>query len=188
VVPTALYDANVLYPAPLRDLLVRIAVAGAVRARWTVDIHEEWTRNLLLRRSDLTRAQLERTCELMNRAVPDCLVTGHRSLIRDLVLPDPDDRHVLAAAIRARADVIVTSNRRDFPDHALAPHHIRAVGPDTFITDLLDQVPGLVHVAVREHRRALRRPPYTPEEYLESLERVGLTKAALRLRSGCPDL
>src|SRR3954467_1188927 len=109
---TALYDANVLYPAPLRDLLVRLATKGLFQARWTARIQEEWISNLLLNRPEITRDQLERTRRLMERAVPGCLVTGYEPLVESMNLPDPNDRHVLAAAVCGRADVIVTRNLR----------------------------------------------------------------------------
>lgn len=115
VVATVVYDANLLYPAPLRDFLIRLAKSGLVRARWTDAIHDEWIRNLLRNRPDLTTEQLERTPRPDEPAVPDCLVTGHEKLIDKLTLPDPDDRHVLAAAIRAKANTILTVNTRDFP-------------------------------------------------------------------------
>ena len=97
----AVYDANILYPAPLRDLFIRIAQAGLVLARWTETIHDEWTRNVLKDNPRLSAERLTRTRNLMNEAVRDCLVTGYEDLIASLSLPDPDDRHVLAAAIRA---------------------------------------------------------------------------------------
>src|ERR1051326_3804740 len=96
------YDSCVLYPAPLRDLLIRLAQTGLYRARWTDTIHEEWIKNLLEARPDLPRAQLERTRQLMNAAVRDCLITDYEERIDSLTLPDPDDRHVLAAAIEAQ--------------------------------------------------------------------------------------
>lgn len=99
----AVYDANVLYPAPLRDLLIRLAQAGLVQAKWTEMIHDEWTRNLLSNHSGITPEQVSRTRDLMNLAIRDSLVTGHEPLIETLQLPDPDDRHVLAAAIKAGA-------------------------------------------------------------------------------------
>src|SRR5258706_13313625 len=105
---TALLDACVLYPAPMRDLLMHLAGAGLFPARWTDDIHDEWIRSLVTKGRD--RKRLERTRSLMNDAVPDCLVGGYQSLIPSLTLPDPDDRPVLAAAIVANADVIVTCN------------------------------------------------------------------------------
>lgn len=86
---TVVYDACVLYPAPLRDFLVRLAVTGAFRARWTEAIHDEWVRNLLANRADLSREKLERTVALMNQAVPDCLVEGYELLIGGLICRTP---------------------------------------------------------------------------------------------------
>ena len=100
---TVIYDACVLYPAPLRDLLVRLAMSGIVRARWTDEILDEVFRNLLEDRPDLDQARLQRTRELMNAAVSDVLVEDYHPLIDTLDLPDPHDRHVLAAAIRCGA-------------------------------------------------------------------------------------
>lgn len=108
------YDACVLHPAPLRDLLVRIAGAGIVRARWSEQILDECFASILASRPDLTGERLQRTRKLMIAAVPDCLVSGHENLIESLWLPDPNDRHVLAAAIRGGAQAIVTSTRRTF--------------------------------------------------------------------------
>jgi hypothetical protein len=95
---TVVYDACVLYPAPLRDFLMWLGLSGQFRARWSAQIHNEWKRNLLANRSDLTGEQLDRTSALMDKAIPDGLVTGYEPLIEGLTLPDADDRHVLAAA------------------------------------------------------------------------------------------
>ena len=84
---TAIYDACVLHPAPLRDLLLRVALTDLFRARWTEEIHAEWVRSVLDRRPDLKPEQLRRTRELMDRSVPDCLVTGHEGLVESLKLP-----------------------------------------------------------------------------------------------------
>jgi predicted nucleic acid-binding protein len=100
--------------------LLHLAGTGLFRARWTNDIHEEWIRNVLRDRADLSRDRLERTRDLMNDHILDCLVTGYEDLIPPLQLRDADDRHVLAAAIRGRADVIVTFNGKDFPDSVLS--------------------------------------------------------------------
>ncbi|MGA6162807.1 PIN domain-containing protein [Amycolatopsis magusensis] len=108
-----LYDACVLYPSTLRDLLIRLAQAGLVRAKWSDRILDEVFGNLAENRPDLDPAQLDRTRKLMVTAVRDCLVTGYEPLIGAVELPDPDDRHVLAAAIKARAEILVTSNLRD---------------------------------------------------------------------------
>src|SRR5688572_3159148 len=96
----AIYDACVLYPMSLRDLLVRLAMTNLFRGRWTDEILDECFRNILAKRPDLSASALERTRALMNLAVRDCLVTGYEPLIAGLELPDADDRHVLAAAIR----------------------------------------------------------------------------------------
>ena len=127
---TAFFDASVLYPASLRDLLMRLAVRGLFRAKWSALVHEEWIRGVLADRPDLTRKQLERTRALMDAHVPDSMVTGYEKLIEGLDLPDPDDRHVLAAAIRGRADVIVTCNLKDFPPEKLAPYRRIMTVPD----------------------------------------------------------
>lgn len=89
---------------------MELSAAGLFRAKWTDRIQEEWITNLLLKQNDLKREQLDRTKELMTKAVPDCLVCGFETLEPSLELPDPDDRHVLAAAIHCKADVIVTFN------------------------------------------------------------------------------
>lgn len=96
---TALYDANVLHPPGLRDLLIRLGQTGLFRARWTEQILDEMVRSILRRRRDLVEQRLERTRQLMCEAVSDCLVTGYESLIDGLTLPDPDDRHVLATRL-----------------------------------------------------------------------------------------
>ena len=179
---TAVYDANILYPAPLRDLCIRIAQAGLVRARWTDSIHDEWLRNVLKDNPHVSPDRLARTRALMNEAVRDCLITGYEDLIESLTLPDPDDRHVLAAAIRAGADVIVTYNLVDFPTAVLARFEIEAQHPDDFLTSLLDAAPAAVCAAVKRQRESLRNPPKTAEELLATLAGQGLTQAVARLR------
>ena len=99
---TVIYDACVLYPAPIRDLLMEIAISDLVAAKWTDAIHDEWTRNLVANRPDL-QDRVHRVQELMEEAIPDALVENYEQLIPSLELPDPDDRHVLAAAIMADA-------------------------------------------------------------------------------------
>jgi hypothetical protein len=118
----------------------------------------------------------------MNEAVRDCLVSDYEDLIASLSLPDPDDRHVLAAAIRAGAEVIVTCNLRDFPAETLARFDIEAQHPDDFLVCLLDRAPDLVCAAVKLQRESLRSPPKTAEELLTTLEGQGLTQAVARLR------
>jgi hypothetical protein len=179
---TVVYDACVLYPAPLRDLLIRVAARGLVRARWTDRILEETFRSILSNRPDLAKGALDRTRELMNRAIRDVLVTGYEGLIDGLDLPDPDDRHVVAAAIRTGAQVIVTSNLDDFPEVALAPYSIEAQHPDTFVLHLIDLAPGAVCSVVSEQAAALKNPPRSLGEVLDVLRGTGLAQSVARLR------
>jgi hypothetical protein len=118
----------------------------------------------------------------MDQAAPDALVTGYESLIDSLELPDRDDRHVLAAAIRCGASVIVTLNLSDFPNAALAEFGIEAQHPDDFVLALLDAFPDFVLEAARTHRASLKNPPKTQEEYLAELNAQGLEKSVSLLR------
>jgi predicted nucleic acid-binding protein len=178
---TAVLDANTLYPAPVRDLLLSLAVDGLYHARWTQRIHEEWTRNLVLKRPEIG-PRLAALVELMNRSVPDCLVENHEGLISGLALPDPDDRHVLAAAIAGHADAIVTFNLKDFPATALDPHQIEAIHPDDFILNQLELRPYEALAAVKKMRARLTRPPQSATELIATLERSGLPASAAHLR------
>jgi hypothetical protein len=178
------YDACILYPASIRDLVVELARTGLLRAKWTVRIHAEWINAVMRERPDLERARLEQVAKLMNAAVLDCLVTDFESLEPGLTsLPDSDDRHVLAAAIHCGAQEIVTFNRRDFPEHALRPYGIRAVHPDEFVEHLLDLNAEAVCEAVRRIRRRLANPPRSAEEMIRNYERHGLAVSASILRA-----
>jgi len=178
----AVYDACVLYPAPLRDLLMHLALSGLYRARWTTRIHDEWVAALLKRRPDLSVANLDWTRAQMDSAVPDCLVTDWEGLETGLVLPDPKDCHVLAAAIRCQAGAIVTYNTRDFPDSALRQFGITAQHPDEFIEHAFDLSPAAVCKAVRDQRASLKLPPKSVDELMDTYLKMGLatTVAALR--------
>jgi len=179
---TVVYDACVLYPAPLRDLLMHLALSDVYRARWSDMIHEEWTRNVLIDRPDLTKEQLNRTRQLMNAHVRDSLVTGFEYLVDSIYLPDPDDRHVAAAAIHSGASLIVTFNLKDFPAQALEPYNLSAQHPDDFIVDLLDLHPAGVLEAAANHRRSLKNPSKTADEYLDTLLAQGLTQSVAVMR------
>ena len=179
--PLAVLDANVLYSASIRHLLIALAVSRAYYARWTLAIEEEWVSALLRTRPDLDVRQINRTRELMALAVPDALVIGFEQHIADLQLPDPDDRHVVAAAIAGRASHIVTFNRGDFPRSTLSPFGIQVESPDQFINGLIDRDVELVVEAARMHRADLRKPARTPEEYVDSLRSNGLELTASKL-------
>lgn len=175
------YDACVLYPAPLRDLLMRLAKTDLFAARWTTQIQDEWMRNLLAVRPELAE-KLPRTVALMNQAIPDALITDYEPMIEGLCLPDPGDRHVLAAAIRAGAQLIVTFNLQDFPESESGRFGVEAVHPDVFITQQFDLHEGKILDAVRAHRRALRNPPRSVDEYLGTLAEQKLVVTVERLR------
>lgn len=176
------YDACVLHPAGLRDFLIRMAMTGLFRARWTDEILDEMERSILRRRPDLTTTKMERTRELMCGAVTDCLTTGYEGLVTGLELPDPGDRHVLAAAIRAGSAVIVTENIKDFPAKVLDPYNIEAQTPDTFVLHLIDLAPGTVSAVIQGQASALKNPPMTVNDVLDHLARSGLPRATAALR------
>jgi predicted nucleic acid-binding protein len=178
----AVLDANVLYSYPLTNLLLQLAEARLYRPVWSVDIHEEWIRAVLRRRPDLTREKLERRRAAMDEALPDACVDGYARLIETLELPDSEDRHVLAAAIRARAQVIVTFNERHFPAEALAEFDISAQHPDTFLRHLIDLAPNVVRGRFEAVVSALVRPPLSVDEYIALLERHSLPESAAALR------
>lgn len=132
--------------------------------------------NLLEDRKDLTRKKLLRTRDLMNRSVLDCLVVGYEGLVDSIALPDPDDRHVVAAAIHARADAIVTFNLKDFPASALESLNLEAIHPDDFIKYQFDLNTASVLSAARACRNRLTDPPKTIDEYLGRLRAQSLPK------------
>lgn len=179
---TVVFDANVLYPAPLRDLLVRLATTDLFRARWTARIHDEWMRNVLKNRSDIQHDQLERTRQLMDKHCHDCLVTDYEILIDSLQLPDEDDRHVLAAAVRCGADAIITKNLKDFPEAELSPYGIQAIHPDDFVINNIDLNVAKVLEAVRKQRASLKNPVIDVDSFLDILLKQGLPQTVEVLR------
>lgn len=178
---TALLDANVLYPAPMRDVLMQLAVTDIFNAKWSEDIHREWIDALIRNEPHRDRTALERTRDLMNQATRDCLVTGYEAIVPSLELPDPNDRHVLAAAIVGRCDVVVTQNLKDFPEDALEPYGIEALHPDEFLSNHLALAPGLFCSALRKVRARLKDPPYTAGDYLAILTQQGLVETVAEL-------
>ena len=178
----AFLDASVLYPVSLRNLLMRLTLGGLYQARWSAHVHEEWIEAVLRDRPDLPAARLHELRAAMDERAGDSLVTGYGTLIESLTLPDPNDRHVLAAAIVARADVIVTSNLRHFPDEALDPFEIEAQHPDEFIRHLIDLAPVAVVDAVRSQQARLTNPPVAMPDLLALFERLGLVQTVVELR------
>ncbi|WP_261832160.1 PIN domain-containing protein [Leminorella grimontii] len=172
-----------LYPARLRDLLMHLGIVGLYQPKWSDRIQDEWRTNLLEKRPDIAPEALRRTVSLMNHALPDANVTRYEPLIKGLTLPDEDDRHVLAAAIRAKAEVIVTFNQKDFPHHSLAPFNVEALHPDEFISDLFDLNRGLTLEAVRRQRHSLKHPPMAADVFLDMLLKQGLSMTVNALKA-----
>lgn len=174
-------DANVLYPFRLRDALLRFAEAGLFRARWSPTILGEWKANLLSRRPEL-RESVQLQIAAMHRAFPEGCVVGADTLVGALDLPDPDDRHVLATAIYAGAEHIVTENLRDFPDEKLAPYGISAVSSDDFLASTFELYPAEALAAMRTMRNAYRSPAFSKSEFIFDLQAKGLPKLASMLK------
>lgn len=166
-----LYDANVLYPDALRDVLIRVGRRQRLnlRVRWTDRILDEMVANVVENNEHIDTRAMDRTRDLMCRAIPDCLITGYEGLIESLSLPDPDDRHVLAAAIRGQAQAIVTYNVRDFPAEAVASYDIEVLHPDAFLSDLVEFHPATIVEVLNDSVRGLRRPPVSLRQRLAHL-------------------
>lgn len=178
----ALLDANVLYPARLRDLFLRLAIGGVYQARWTDRILDECFDNLASDRPDLPGERLDRTRRLMALAVPDAVIDDYGHLVEGFDLRDPDDRHVLAAAVAAHADVIVTANLIDFPPQAM-PEGLEALSPDAFLLTLVTADADAVAAIIEDQAAALRKPPMTTSQLLDSLEAVELRRSVVALRA-----
>ncbi len=178
----AFLDASVLYPVSLRNLLMRLTIDDLYQARWAADVHAEWIRAVLRDNPSLPMARLHEVRDAMDAHADDALVSGYSSLVTSLTLPDPNDRHVLAAAIVANADVIVTRNLRDFPATALSPYGIEAQHPDEFVRHLLDLAPAAVVAAVAAQQARLTKPPVSLPDLLALFERLGLAETVTELR------
>ena len=179
--PPVVLDANLLYPFQLRNLLVQFGVDSAIAPRWTARINEEWVSNLVAA-GRAPRERLLLTLELMNSALPEAEVRGWEARMEGLTLPDPDDRHVLAAALTAGAETILTMNLRDFPASAVAPYGVIAVHPDGFLCGLHDADPELVWASTQAAHANLSRSTPSLADYLDALECQGLPQLASRLR------
>ena len=175
--PVAVLDANVLFPFRMRDILLRFHHAGLFQARWTERILDEWTRSLLD-----WKPHLERSIRSQRRAMAehfdDALVIRHEPLVGVLDLPDPDDRHVLAAAIRCSARYIITDNLADFPEEVLAGFDIEAIAADAFLSQIAELHPSEALAVLSGLRAQYRNPPFTPSEFVLDLNAKGLPQLA----------
>ncbi|NKB16026.1 MAG: transposase [Sphingomonadales bacterium] len=184
--PTALLDANVLYSATLRGVLMQLASAGAFRPLWTERIHDEWVAALARDRPDIPSARITRTRSMLVAHLADAMVRGYEDLIDGLTLPDPDDRRVLAGAIRGGAEMVVTCNVRDFPRSAVVPHGIVVLSPDAFVTGLMADDLDTVARALASDRGRLANPPLSGDAYQQTLKTLGIACSMSRV-SECYD-
>ncbi len=173
---TVIFDACVLYPAPLRDFLMWLSLRDLFRAKWSEQILDEMQTAILRNLDHVTEAQIQRTRSMMNGNVRDASVTGYEKLIPTLELPDENDRHVLAAAIRSGAQIILTFNLKDFPAEELNEFGVEAQHPDDFLEHLFDLHPGVILEVLKEWRANLKNPPLTSREVLDALQRQSLPK------------
>ncbi|MBR9920025.1 MAG: PIN domain-containing protein [Bacteroidetes bacterium] len=174
-------DTNVIYPIEIRDLLFWFAHYELYTPKWSKHIFVEWID--VMRRKGVTEDEIEKRIGKANQAFPDAMVKNYESLIPSLNLPDEKDRHVLAAAIKTNANLIITENLKDFPDEVLESYGLSAKGADDFLTDIID----LNHDAAVEAFRKLvlnrRNPDLDEFEVLDSLRRNGLKDTADYLHS-----
>lgn len=160
-------DANVLFPFSLRDTLLRAAAEGLFQLYWSEQILKETERNLVAK-GTITEEQAARLRGAMTGEFPEAMVTGHEDLIE--AMPNHEkDRHVAAAAVKAGAQVIVTSNLKDF---RVLPDGIEAQSPDEFLSNLFDLDPDGMVDLVRSQAKALRKPPRAFDELLRGLAKI----------------
>lgn len=174
-------DANVLYPFRMRDALLHFSEAGLFRARWSRPILEEW-RGALLGRKPQLKNSIDSQMQAMTKTFPEACVEGFDDLIAAIHLPDPDDRHVVAAAIVADAEHIVTENLKDFPKVSIAKYGIEAVTADDFLASTFELYPAQATAAMRTMRRNYENPPMNAGAFILDLQVKGMPKLALLLK------
>ena len=175
-------DANVLYPFRVRDVLLNFAFKGLFRARWTNQIIAEWTENLIKNRPEL-EASVRSQENTIRSAFEGCWIHGYESLIDALCLPDANDRHVLAAAIKCSAQHIVTENLKDFPPSDLEKYGVEAIKADDFLTHTFELFTFDAMGILRDLRKSYDNPPFSPSEFLNDLAAKGLPKLAANARA-----
>jgi predicted nucleic acid-binding protein len=179
----ALLDACVLYPMTVRDLLLTFADEELFKPFWSEEIQKEWKRNLLLNRPDLDPRRVEQTSLAMDEFFPDASVEDWQTFSNQISLPDKDDHHVLAAAIKCEADYLVTSNLKDFPTEFLEKFNIKPIHPDEFCSMLiqLNQRPAIKAFLKMVGR--LKNPSRSISDVLATLTKTELPKTSSLLAS-----
>jgi predicted nucleic acid-binding protein len=183
----AVFDACILYPFHLRNIVVQAATDHLVAARWTDEIHDEWVRNLAGARA-IPMAKLQRLRQFMNETLPAAMVTGYEEHVAAVNLPDPDDRHVVAAGIAAGAALILTWNVRHFPAKELKKFGLTRETPDAFLSGLYDKVPELVIGSLAKARRNLTKTDVSASDFIDILDRQRLVQLGMRAQGHLSDL
>jgi PIN domain-containing protein len=184
----AVFDACILYPFHLRNIVVQAAVDRLVEARWTDAIHDEWMRNLAADAPAIPFERLQATRRLMNDVLPAATISGYEAYIPTVNLPDPGDRHVVAAGVAADASVILTWNLQDFPVRELKKFGLRRETPDAFLAGLYDKVPDLTVGSLANARRNLSTSRMSPADFIDILNNQKLSRLATRMQSHLTDL
>lgn len=177
----AMLDANVLHPAFVRSSLLWFADERLLQPAWSKDILAEWRKSLKDRFPDASDEKIDAVQQIMNEQFPDAEVTGYEPLVNALTLPDPDDRHVLAAALAGKCHGIITCNVKHFPAELLGPFGIEVIHPDAFIVNIIDLHKGRALAACKRHREAMSQSKPSQEQYLERFLIAGLVQAHARL-------
>jgi len=179
---TVVLDACVLVPVTAADTLLRLAEREMYRPVWSERILEEAKRAIARLHPDLSAEQIEYRFGCMNKAFEDASVSGWESLEGSIVLPDDNDQHVVACALVAGADAIVTNNVRDFPDTTLAPLSIEVIRLDDFLFDIFDLAPEEFAAVIRKQVNDAMHPPLSPTDVLNNLAAAGAPETAAELR------
>jgi predicted nucleic acid-binding protein len=177
----AFLDANVLHPAFLRAALLWFAQERLFRPAWSTGVIDEWRGSVKARFPDVTDANLDAMQSVMSDSYPDALVTGYERITPCLDLPDPDDNHVLAAAIVGKCHGIVTANIKHFPVDKISDFTLEIIHPDDFIVNIIDLDRSRALTACRAHRAAMHRSAPTPDQFLDRYLAAGLVQAHARL-------
>jgi predicted nucleic acid-binding protein len=178
---TCLLDTNVIYPITIRDLLFWFAHHDLFTPKWSKHIFDEWED--VMQRKGVSAKEIDKRISTANQAFPDALVTNYEGLIEVLTLPDEKDRHVLAAAIKTNANIIVTNNLKHFPEEYLSSYGLSAKSADDFLTDLIDLNHETALKAFKEMVFHRRNPDMDEFEVLDQLRAHGLKDTANYLHS-----
>lgn len=174
-------DTNVIFPIEIRDLLFWFAYYELFTPKWSLHIFDEWAD--VMRRKDISEEEIKKRINWANLAFPDAMVENYEPLINGLELPDPKDCHVLAAAIKTNANLIVTNNIKDFPKEYLAGYGLSAKKADDFLADIIDLNPEIAIEAFRELVLNRKNPDLDEFEVLDAFRRNGLSKTADELHA-----